>query len=351
MNSIVKEDVANIIENGGDMWARFAGKTVLVTGANGLIPYYFVVTLLVLNESVLKGRECRVIGLVRNRQKAEAKFQGLLERNDFKLLVQDVTEPMNFSSPVDFMIHAASQASPKYYAEDPVGTFLPNVIGTLHLLEIAKRLQSEGFLFVSGGEIYGVVPDEKIPTKEEDYGWLDPMSVRSCYAEGKRAGETLCVAWHKQHDVPAVVARLAHTYGPGLDFKDGRVFADFVRDVVQGQDIRLSSDGSATRSFCYMTDAILGMFMVLLKGERGKAYNVCNDEACVSIRELAEMLVGLFPEKKLSVKFSGDKAPTGYMKSPISRSCIDSSRLRTLGWRPRVGIREGFRRTVLSFAS
>jgi nucleoside-diphosphate-sugar epimerase len=118
---------------------------------------------------------------------------------------------------------------------------------------------------------------------------------------------------------------------------------------VNGRDIQLSSEGTATRSFCYITDAILGMFVALLKGERGKAYNVCNDEACISILELAKTLAGLFPEKKLTVRFSHEKAPTGYLKSPIGRSCLDSSRLRSLGWRPKVGIREGFRRTVLSF--
>ncbi len=349
MNHIVKEDIEKIMEAGGDLWQAFAGATVLVTGAGGMIPYYLTTTLLALNETRLKGRECRVIALVRNREKAGVKFSEFLERADFELVVQDVTAPLKITAPVDYIIHAASQASPKYYGTDPAGTISPNVVGTFNLLELARAGKCKGFLFVSGGEVYGIVPAEKVPTKENDYGWLDTVDVRSCYAEGKRAGETMCVAWHHQYGVPAAIARLAHTYGPGLDFNDGRVFADFVRDVVTGHDIELTSDGAAERSFCYVADAVLGLFLVMLKGEKGKAYNVCNDRACVSIAGLADTLVNLFPDKKIAVKFVKAKSRLAYIQSPIKRICLDSSRARALGWNPVVGIKEGFTRTVLSF--
>lgn len=350
MHKIVREDLQNIIKSGGSIWEPFAGTRVLVTGASGLIPYYFAATLLSLNRTLLKGRECRVLALVRNREKAEKRFADFQGRRDLELLVQDVSAPLGIEGPVDYIIHAASQASPKYYGTDPVGTMLPNIIGTNNLLSLARERKSKGFLFVSGGEVYGIVPPEKIPAKETDYGWLDPVSVRSCYAEGKRAGETLCASWQAQHGVPAVIARLAHTYGPGLSLDDGRVFADFVRDLVEGRDLELKSDGSATRAFCYVSDAVLGMFLLLLQGERGQAYNVCNDGACVSILELARTLAGLFPEKNISVKFSENKGGPGYIKSPVSKSCLDPSRLRALGWEPSIGIKDGFKRTVLSFS-
>ncbi|MFH1620269.1 MAG: NAD-dependent epimerase/dehydratase family protein [bacterium] len=349
MHHIVREDIEGIIKTGGELWPEFAGRTVLVTGASGLIPYYLTATLLILNETRLKGRECRVAALVRNRQKAEARFAEFLNRTDFKLIVQNVSAPLEIEGPVDYIVHAASQASPKYYGTDPVGTMLPNMIGTNNLLSLARERKSRGFLFLSGGEIYGLIPAGKIPTKESDYGWLDPVSVRSCYAESKRAGETLCASWRTQYGVPAVIARLAHTYGPGLSLDDGRVFADFVRDIVEGRDIEINSDGSAARSFCYVSDAVLGLFLLLLKGERGKAYNLCNEGACVSILELARALAGLFPEKKVQVKFSGREGGSGYIKSPVSKSCLDSSELRALGWDPLVGIKDGFTRTVLSF--
>ncbi|MDD5208175.1 MAG: NAD-dependent epimerase/dehydratase family protein [Elusimicrobiales bacterium] len=350
MNKIVQEDLQNIIKNGDFIWEQFAASRVLVTGASGLIPYYFAATLLSLNETVLKGRECRVVALVRSREKARKKFADFLDRKDLELIVQDVSGPLEIKGPVDYIIHAASQASPKYYGIDPVGTMLPNIIGTNNLLSLARDSKSKGFLFVSGGEIYGIVPDNKVPTKELDYGWLDPVNVRSCYGESKRAGETLCASWQAQYGVPTVIARLAHTYGPGLSLDDGRVFADFVRDIVEGRDIELNSDGSASRSFCYVTDAVLGMFVLLLKGERGKAYNVCNETACVSILELARTLAGLFPKKNISVKFSASNGSPGYIKSPVPKACLDSSALKALGWKPLVGIKDGFTRTVLSFS-
>lgn len=350
MDPVIEEDLSRLIKSGGDLWEQLAGKSVLVTGAGGMVPFYFVAAIMALNRTVLKGRECTVLALVRNREKAEKRFSDYLSDRRFRLLVQDVCAPITVEGPVDYIIHAASQASPKYYSSDPVGTMLPNTIGTRNLLDLARQKNSAGFLFVSGGEVYGIVPDDKVPTKESDYGWLDPMNVRSCYAESKRAGETMCVSWHKQYGVPASVARLAHTYGPGLDLSDGRVFADFVRDVLAGRDIEMNSDGSATRAFCYVSEAVWGMFLVLLRGERGMAYNVCNDSACVSILELARTIASLCPPR-IVVKSASSKPDGVYMRSPIIRSCLDSSLVRALGWVPRVGIRDGFARTLRSFDS
>lgn len=350
MNNIVQEDITKIIKTGGTIWENFAGKTILVTGANGMIPYYFVSVLLSLNEDTLKGKECRVIGLTRNKQKGETKLKRFIERKDFKLIVSDVSLPLEIDEPLHCIIHAASQANPKYYGIDPVGTILPNIIGTKNLLELARKKDCKNFLFLSSAEIYGILTDDKIPTKEEDYGWVDPLDVRSCYAEGKRAGESLCVAWHTQYGIPATIARLAHTYGPGLDIiEDGRVFANFIADVIKGNNITLNSNGSAIRSFCYISDAILGMFMVMLLGENGKAYNVCNDSAYASVLDLAKIIVDIYPEKRLKVVFAEDKISSGYIKSSVQRSILDSSKLRSLGWNPTIGIKEGFRRSIMSF--
>jgi len=349
MNTIIAEDIKCIISDGGNIWEILAGRSLLITGANGLVPFYLAATALGLNRTVLRGRECTVLALVRDRQKAEKKFAEHLLDKYFRLIVQDVCSPIDIEGKVDYIIHAASQASPKYYGSDPAGTILPNILGTINLLSLATAKKSSKFLFVSTGEVYGIVPEDKIPTKENEYGWIDPVNVRSCYAEGKRAGETLCATWYKQYGVPTVIARLAHTYGPGLQLDDGRVFADFVRDVLAGNDIVLNSAGNVERSFCYVADAILGMYLIMLQGEPATPYNVCNEDACISIRALAQVMVELFPEKRLTVKFSENIIQPGYMKSPIPKTCLDSSKLRALGWRPSTGIEEGFRRTVQSF--
>lgn len=345
---IVTEDL-EAITRAALPWDDLAGRTVLVTGAAGFLPAYMVETLLFLNEK-RPDQKTRVLGLVRHEGRARARFAAYEGRPDLKLVVGDVSGPVDFGEPVHYIIHAASQASPKYYKSDPVGTLSANIAGTQRLLEMAREQGTKSFLFFSSGEVYGRISDAQVPTREDDYGPVDPMDVRSCYGESKRMGETMCVAWHAQYGVPARVARPFHTYGPGMSLDDGRVFADFVADIVAGRDIVMKSDGRATRAFCYLADAAAGFFTVLLKGTSGEAYNVGNDKAESSILDLALRLVALFPEKDLHVV--QQPVPTdGYLQSKISRGCPEISRARALGWEPTTTIEDGFKRTVLSFAA
>lgn len=345
---IVTEDL-EVITRAALPWDDLAGRTVLVTGAAGFLPAYMVETLLFLNEK-RPDQKTRVLGLVRHEGRARARFAAYEGRPDLKLIVGDVSGPVDFGEPVHYIIHAASQASPKYYKSDPVGTLSANIAGTQRLLEMAREQGTKSFLFFSSGEVYGRISDAQVPTREDDYGPVDPMDVRSCYGESKRMGETMCVAWHAQYGVPARVARPFHTYGPGMSLDDGRVFADFVADIIAGRDIVMKSDGRATRAFCYLADAAAGFFTVLLKGTSGEAYNVGNDKAESSILDLALRLVALFPEKDLRVV--QQPVPTdGYLQSKISRGCPEISRARALGWEPTTTIEDGFKRTVLSFAA
>lgn len=344
-SQIVHEDIERIL-SAELPWERLGGARVLVTGAAGFLPSYLVETLVGLNDR-RPGFGVEVVGLVRNRSRAEDRFAHLLGRSDFDLLAGDASAPL-VDGPVDLIIHAASQASPRYYGVDPVGTIAPNVIGTHNLLRLAHE-RSASLMYFSSGEVYGQVPSEQVPTTESGYGYLDPVDVRSCYGEGKRAGEALCVAWNAQYGVPAYIVRPFHTYGPGMRLDDGRVFADFVADIVRDQDIVMRSDGSARRAFCYVADATEGFLTVLLRGDCAQPYNVGNEDAETSIAELADTLVGLFPEKGLSVVRAERPAGDVYMQSPISRNAPDTSRLRSLGWRPSFDIAEGFTRTIRSF--
>jgi len=344
---IVEEDLARITAH--DLpWRTFSGKTILVSGANGFLPAYMVETLLYLNE-IDPSMNCRVIGMARNRDRARKRFAHLLDRPDFGMVIQDVASPAAIPVPVDFIIHAASQASPKYYGVDPVGTLAANSLGTHNLLTLARDCRSEGFLFLSSGDVYGHVDESHIPNREDYFGPLDPSQVRSCYGESKRIGETMCAAWCHQFGVPTKIVRPTHTYGPGQRLDDGRVFADFVANVVRHEDIVLHSDGSARRAFCYLADSVLAFFTVLLKGQPGQAYNSGHEDCEISVAELARLLVSLFPERGLSLRFHTNGAPAGYLRSTVNRGSLDTSKLRALGWRPTTSLAEGFRRTVLSF--
>lgn len=347
INNVVLEDIDSIINHKLD-WSKFDNTTVLISGANGCLPAYLVETLLRLNDKFQKN--IKVVALVRNKEKAMARFSHHKDRSDLQFLVQDVNLPVNADAlgPVDYIIHAASQATPKVYGTDPVGTMLPNILGTQNLLELVHKKSARGFLFFSSGEVYGETNADHIPTREDFYGQVDPTQLRSCYGESKRAGETLCVSWHHQYGVPAKIIRLFHTYGPGMDLNDGRVFADFVSDVLNHRDIVMKSDGKNTRAFCYIADAMAGAFTVLLEGKAGEAYNVGYDKE-TSIVDLANILVNLFPEKKLKlVKDTSAELP-GAIKNKIARTCPDIGKVRELGWNPEITVTDGFRRTILSY--
>lgn len=344
---VVEEDLRAVTAPGLP-WEKLRGLRILVSGANGFLPAYMVEALLHLNEA--QGLGIRVLGLVRRRERAEARFAAYRGRPDLELVEQDLGRPLApVAGPVDMVIHAASQASPVFYDSDPVGTLRPNVLGTAALLDLAVERSSRAFLYFSSGEIYGQLDPARLPNAEDAYGTVDPMAVRSCYAEGKRVGETMAAAWHHQLGLNAMVVRPFHTYGPGLRLDDGRVYADFVADILAGRDIVMKSDGAARRSFCYLADATRGFFTVLLGGAGGQAYNIANDEAECSIVELAERLVALRPDKGLKVVRRERVRGDGYMESPLNRTWPSTRKARALGWRPVVGIEEGFQRTLRSF--
>jgi UDP-glucuronate decarboxylase len=344
-HTVITEDLKRIV-SAGLPWERLFGKTVLITGANGFVPAYMLETLLYLNDTA--NARIHAIALIRNQEKAMRRLGHLADRPDLTMVVQDVRDPYSGPADVDIVIHAASPASPKHFGIDPAGTFEANVTGTRHMLEVARAAKSMGFLFISSGEVYGHLADPAMPVKETDYGYLDPINLRSCYAEGKRAAETLCACWHAQFGVPAKIVRLSHTYGPGMELNDGRVFADFVADIVAGRDIVLKSDGSARRPFCYLADATVAFFAVLLLGKSGEAYNVGSDLES-SIRDLAETLCRLFPERNCRVIRQERKPDDPYVVSPVVGGHFDLSRIRSLGWEPTTSIEEGFTRTVASY--
>jgi UDP-glucuronate decarboxylase len=345
-----REDIATIVARKLP-WDRLSGQCVIVTGAGGFLGGYLTRTLLSLCALGKVERPVQVVAMVRDAEKARAQLADVIDDRNLTLQRCDLsTVVVDDIGSCNYVLHAASQASPRFYGVDPVGTLLPNAVGTAGLLQALRRSPDpRGFLFVSSSEVYGSVSTSD-RLAETTYGVVDPTVVRACYAEAKRFGEALCTAWFHQHRVPTYIVRPFHTYGPGLQKNDGRVFADFAFNVVRGENILMNSDGSARRAFCYVSDAVAGFFTVLLKGEPATAYNVANDAADLSLMQFAQLLVSLYPEKNLRVERREIQAGSAYVPSTVDRVLPDTKRLTNLGWRANVDPPTGFRRMIEAYA-
>jgi UDP-glucuronate decarboxylase len=344
-NSIVEEDVETIVQSPLP-WDLLNDATVLVTGGAGFIASYIVETLLFLNRRVLE-KPARVLLLARNAYRARARFPTDLDQARLEIIEQDVCQPLEFRSTIDYVIHAASPAQPAKYLADPVGTLGANVLGTHQLLTAARLSSVKGFLFFSSGAVYGDIAGRTEPVAEHDMGVLDPGDARACYAESKRMGETMCTSWARQFGLPTRIVRPWHTYGPGLRLDDGRVFADFVRDILRGGPIVVHGDGNVSRCFCYLGDATLGFFTVLLKGSDGEAYNVSNPTGESAIGELADRLATLYRDEGVTVQRRQRSSPG----KPVVRVRPNTTKLEELGWIPKWSIEAGFQRTIQSYRS
>ena len=329
-------------------WERFNGSTVLITGAMGLIATYLVDVLLYRNE-VLGFQACHVLGLVRDRKRAELHFAAHSARSDFELMEQDVAIPLPKGLSCDFIVHAAGNASPRKFLEDPIGTYKANVLGTHYLLEHAHTFGCEAFLLLSSGAVHGHVAGESTIISERVIGVVDPIDPYACYAESKRIAETMCVSWARQNGLKTRIARLGHTYGPGLRRDDDRAFANFVYSVLDKHDIVLQSDGTAVRPYCYLMDAADALFRILLTGSDGEPYLVVNNTETYSIKELANLLASLDATKRVRVIANCDPNYIGISNNDPIRK-LDTSKLSQLDWLPVVDVKSGFERTLRSLS-
>lgn len=339
-NHIVQEDLEQIVQE-SISWEKFANATILITGANGILPSYMVDTLIHLNET--KNYNIHIVGLVRNAKKNQKRFSSA---ESMELIVHDICQPIHYAGNIDYIIHAAGQASPKFYGKDPVGTIEGHILGTDNCLRLAREKNVKGMLYFSSCDVYGTEYEENV-IDESYVGRVNSLSERSCYPVGKVAGESLCIAYIKQYGVPVKIMRIAHTYGPLMPLDDGRVFTDFIGNILRNEDIELCSDGNAKRPMLYISDAVRAYFRILLHGEVGTAYNVISEED-ISILALAKLLVGLYPEKHLQVTFH-KKKEQGYLPAKLKNNQYSVDKLKKLGWKQQYSIRDGFYRTIKSY--
>ena len=326
-------------------WEQMRNKTLLLTGAAGFIGYYLTVALLIRND--LYGDAIKVIALVRNKQKAQKRFGVLLDREDINLVVQDVCSDIEIKEKADFVIHAASQASAYFFENDPVGTIDANLTGTYKVLDYARRCGVHSALFISSLKVYGALHNQKEFLSETDIGYIDHTSYKNCYAQGKRASETLCACFHKQYGLPVKIARPSYIYGPS-SLDDDRVWAQFIANVVRNENILLKSNGAALRSFCYVSDTASALFTILLKGQDVFPYNVAAAHSNTTIRGFAKAAVQAFPERGLTLFFANKEDEKEPKRSVLAATpeILDNTRLLSLGWEAKVDLTQGIRNAV-----
>lgn len=303
-------------------WERLSGSNILVTGATGLIGSVVVDVLLSSEEA-----NCNVYASGRNEERACKLFAKYSNSSKYHFVKHDVNLPLVSDVQFDYIVHCASGASPSEYAKKPVEVMKSNFMGVNHLLDYGREHGMRRFLYVSSGEVYGE-GDGRMFT--EDYsGYVDCMSPRSCYPSSKRAAETLCASYAAEYGVDVVVARPCHVYGPYFTEADNRVYAQFIRNVLKGENVVMKSTGEQFRSWCYVVDCVSALLHILLKGECGQAYNIADETSNISVRELAEMVAGI-GSKKVIIDWPSDAEKAGF--NVVKKSVFSTQKLKNLGW-------------------
>ena len=320
-------------------WEDLRNKSVFITGATGLVGSMLVRCLCAAPVSII------VIAHVRNEQKARAMFGDL----PVIYCVGDVTSPIHYEGTVDHILHTASVTASRTFVTQPVDTLMTAIDGTRNLLEFAREKAAASMVYVSSMEAFGITDPALERVTEQDLGYIDILSVRSSYSEGKRICECLCAAYAAQYGVHVRIARLAQTFGAGVSRADGRVFAQFTKSCLEGRDIVLHTEGKSMGNYCYTADCIRGLLTIALKGEDGNAYTVVNPSTSMQIRQVAKLVSDTLTEGKTQVIFDIPESALTYGYAPDVTMRLSGDKLMALGWMPEVDLPEMFRRLAASF--
>lgn len=339
MSYVLDKDTEQILNSDFINWDVFKNKTFLVTGATGLVGSNFVKLLSRLSET--KQLDIEILCMVRDIGKATGIFE---KSNCIKFMCSDITDSVLIEEDIDYIIHAANPTASKYFINNPVETINTSVLGTMKMLELAKAKKVEGFVYLSTMEVYGE-PNKGVLVTEEDISGFNPEKARNSYPISKQLCESLCGAYACEYGVPTRVLRLTQTFGPGVTYNDGRVFAEFMRCAIEKKDIILKTKGETERSYLYTADAFTAIMVALQKGKDGSCYTVANPDTYCSIKEMAELVAHEICQDSIKVDIQlDDISKYGYANTLHMN--LDVTKMKSLGWMPLVGLTEMFRRAI-----
>lgn len=322
-------------------WDKLANKTILLSGATGMIGKCFVDLIMLKNQ--LSNTNIHIIALSRKEETARERFERYWELPEFAYTSCDINETIPECGKVDFVIHAASNTHPKQYSGDPIGTIASNIIGTKNLLDYAVRYRAEQFCFLSSVEVYGENRGDVEKFDESYLGYIDCNTLRAGYPESKRVGEALCNAYGEAYQLHYVIPRLSRLYGPTMLVSDTKAISQFIRKAADGEDIVLKSEGNQKYSYTFVTDAVNAILQIMLLGINGEAYNVADAESDIELRDLAAILAEI-AGKKVVFELPEESERKGY--STATKAMLDAGKLEILGWKAHVHLPEGLRCTV-----
>ncbi len=349
-NPIFREDLDRLTSYDYIPWDDLRDSTVFITGATGLIGYTAVCALLRYDQ--LHDAGIKVVALVRDVGRAEAKFsRQIADGCDITFIRGSVEYLPEIVGKIDYIIHGACPTSSQYFVDHAVETIDTIVNGTKNVLDLARKKNVSGVVFLSSMEVFGTTTERR-PLSESDLGYIDLSSPRSSYPEGKRFAENMCCSYASEYSVPVTAARLVQTFGPGVKYDDGRVFAYAARCALSGEDIRLNTDGSKENMYLYTADAVGAILFLLVNGERGGVYNVGNEESYCSVKEMAQTVAEVLGKGAVSVLTNcgaQDNSGKKNIYRPDGFLMMDISNLRSAGWTAHVPLGEMFRRMAECF--
>lgn len=319
-------------------------KTVLISGATGLIGSNLIRTFLYLN--FYKKANIKIIGLIRSMDKAENIFGEDYKNENLIFKKVDLLKKIDIKEEVDFIFHAASVTQSKLFVTKPVDTLKLTIDGTRNMLDLGKEKQVEAFVYLSSMEVYGSIDRDKNLVKEDDLGYIDILNVRSSYSEGKRIAELLCISYMHQYGVNVKIGRLAQTFGAGISLDENRVFAQFANSLINKEDIVLHTKGKSFGNYCYITDVIAGLITILISGKKGEAYNISNEESNMMIKDMAKLVANDIGKGSIELVFDIPESDLKYGYAPTTKMKLSSEKLRSLGWEPKVSLKETYIRMI-----